>query len=158
PRVVVQTLGLQLGILQGGYNPFPAQLLGSAPFAGSVDYTDGYVLQLRDNVSFAARNHLIKTGVEGRPQPPFHLKPITGDTYGRFEFTGAYTGYDYADLLLGLPFRTNLDQVRSKVYSRHWEVGAYVQDDWKISPRLTVTPGLRFQHYGVPFEDNGLWY
>ena len=83
---------------------------------------------------------------------------ITGDTYGAFEFTGAFSGYDYADMLLGLPFRTNLDQVRSKVYSSHWEVGAYVQDDWKVNPRLTITPGLRFQHYGVPLEKNGLCY
>jgi hypothetical protein len=87
-------------------------LLGSAPFSGSVDYTDGYVLQLRDSISFFKRNHLIKTGVEIRQQRPYMHNAITGDTYGRFEFTGAFSGYDYADMLLGLPFRTNLDQVR----------------------------------------------
>src|SRR5207245_6380593 len=115
PRVVTQTLGNQLGFLGGSYNPFPAQLLGSAPFSGSVDYTDGYVHQIRDNISYNTGKHLVKAGFEVRKQRPSMLNGITGDTFGRFEFTGAFTGYDYADLLVGLPFRTNIDAIRSKV-------------------------------------------
>ncbi|MFN0165369.1 MAG: carboxypeptidase regulatory-like domain-containing protein [Bryobacteraceae bacterium] len=158
PRVVTQTLGNQLGFLGGSYNPFPAQLLGSAPFSGSVDYTDGYVHQFRDSISYNVGKHLLKAGVEVRKQRPSMLNGITGDTFGRFEFSGAFTGYDVGDLLLGLPFQTNIDAIRSKVEARQWEVGAFVQDDWKISRTLTITPGLRFQHYGVPYEANGIWY
>lgn len=158
PRVVTQTLGSQLGILTGGYNPFPAQLLGSAPFSGSVDYEDGHVVQVRDNVSFNTGKHLFKTGVEVRKQIPHMLNGITGDSFGRFEFTGNFTGYDWADLLLGLPYTTNIDAIRSQVEARQWEIGAFVQDDWKVTPNFTITPGVRFQHYGVPYEANGIWY
>jgi hypothetical protein len=158
PRVVTQTLGAQQGILTGGYNPFPAQLLGSAPFAGSVDYEDGHVYQVRDNISFSTGKHLFKTGVEFRKQVPHMLNGITGDTFGRFEFTGNLSGYDWADLLLGLPYTTNIDAIRSQVEARHWEIGAFVQDDWKVTPNFTITPGLRFQHYGTPYEANGIWY
>jgi len=158
PRVVVQTLGSQLGILSGGYNPFPAQLLGSAPFSGSVDYEDGYVHQFRDNVSYIRGKHAFKTGIEVRLQRPSMLNAITGNTFGAFAFTGQFTGYDWADLLLGLPFSTGIDAVRSKVYAREWEIGAFIQDDWKVTPKLTLTPGVRFQHYGVPYEKNDTWY
>lgn len=159
PRVVVQTLGNQLGLLAGGYNPFPTQLLAAGNgFVGSVEYTDGHVVQARDNVSYSTGKHLIKTGLEVRQQRPNMNNAITGDTYGRFDYTGAFTGYDFGDLMLGLPFSSGIDAVRSRVEARHWEIGAYIQDDWKVTPKLTLTPGLRFQHYGVPFEKNGIWY
>jgi hypothetical protein len=96
-----------------------------APVAGSADYTHGYVHQFRDNVPYNVGPHLFKTGVEVRRQQPYELNRVTGDTFGRFQFTGDFTGYDYADLLLGLPLRTNIDAIRPKVEARDWEIGAF---------------------------------
>jgi len=31
-----------------------------------------------------------------------------------------------------------------------WETSLFAQDEWHITPRLTVTPGIRFEHSGVP--------
>ena len=31
----------------------------------------------------------------------------------------------------------------------------YVQDQWKVTPRLTITAGVRYVHLGVPYEENG---
>jgi hypothetical protein len=31
-----------------------------------------------------------------------------------------------------------------------WETSLFAQDEWHISPKLTVSPGLRFEHSGVP--------
>ena len=42
---------------------------------------------------------------------------------------------------------------------RKWkgtEVGLFVQDDWRISDRLTVTLGLRWDYYSVPQEFSGV--
>ena len=33
---------------------------------------------------------------------------------------------------------------------------AFFKDDWKMTPRLTWNLGLRYEYYGVPFENKGL--
>ncbi len=38
---------------------------------------------------------------------------------------------------------------------RYWETEAYFMDTWKIRPDFTLTYGLRYQYYSVPYEVNG---
>jgi hypothetical protein len=33
---------------------------------------------------------------------------------------------------------------------RYNDVGAFIQDTWKLSPRLTLSPGLRYEYFGAP--------
>ncbi len=39
---------------------------------------------------------------------------------------------------------------------RYYETETYLQDSWKTAPNLTLTYGLRYQYYGVPYEVHGL--
>ncbi|SNT35324.1 Carboxypeptidase regulatory-like domain-containing protein [Granulicella rosea] len=38
---------------------------------------------------------------------------------------------------------------------KNWEQEYYIQDQWKATPRLTITAGLRYTYLGVPYEKNG---
>ena len=39
---------------------------------------------------------------------------------------------------------------------RYYETETYFQDTWRMRPDLTLTAGLRYQYYSVPYETNGL--
>src|SRR6185295_10002652 len=46
-----------------------------------------------------------------------------------------------------------------KLKERYWhanELSAFFKDEWKLRPRLTMTLGLKWEWYGVPYESNGL--
>jgi hypothetical protein len=76
---------------------------------------------------------------------------------GLFGFGGNETGYSFASFLMGLPNSTQSAEGLPLTFpvSNRW--GAYVHDDWKVSPRLTLNVGLRFDYVGVPFDTKGLW-
>lgn len=38
---------------------------------------------------------------------------------------------------------------------RHRNHSFFIADDWKVTPYLTLTAGLRYEYFGVPFEANG---
>ena len=58
-------------------------------------------------------------------------------------FTGAETGSDFADFLLGIP--SSYSQGDSLAfYLRDKYVGIYAQDSWRVTPHLTLNYGLRW--------------
>jgi hypothetical protein len=67
-------------------------------------------------------------------------------TNGQFSFNGQSTGLGLADFMLG---RVSNFVQGNPVYDfdRNDYVGAYVQDEWKIRPNLTLNAGLRWEPY-----------
>jgi outer membrane receptor protein involved in Fe transport len=59
--------------------------------------------------------------------------------------------------LLGLPDNTLSPEGEPLTYPRATRLGAYVNDDWKVTPRLTMNFGLRWDYIGVPSDAKGLW-
>ncbi len=61
---------------------------------------------------------------------------------GQMVFSGAYTGYGLADFLFGHPISSDIDVTR--FFSLHrYLADFYVQDTWRITPKLTLNYGLR---------------
>ncbi len=56
---------------------------------------------------------------------------------------GAGVGSNFASFLLGLPTGGNSPRNADGMYSQHY-AGFYFQDDWRITPKLTVNLGLRW--------------
>ncbi len=67
---------------------------------------------------------------------------------GRFASVGS--NWNYNGQLSVLPQGTGA----TRQY-RYWETEAYIQDSWKVNNALSLTYGLRYQYYSVPYETNG---
>jgi len=58
--------------------------------------------------------------------------------------TRGTTGNEFASFLLGAVDNGNMYVNNAVIGERTWYAGVYAQDDWKISPRLTVNLGVRW--------------
>ena len=66
---------------------------------------------------------------------------------------GGSSGNTFADLLTGGPMDYS-ESSKNAVNDMHYNLGeAYIQDSWKLKPRLTLDYGLRFSYFG-PWTDN----
>jgi hypothetical protein len=157
---LVQEFGLQ-GIV---WNP---EIAKGAPVFSFTNFeqigaTDLYqdpserIYQVTNNLTLTRSNHTIKTGVNlafnrGTNFPGGTSFPVL--QFGQFAFSGTYTGFDYSDFLLGIPQtagRANAIPLQSVV---NRDFAFYVQDDWKVTRRLTLNLGVRYE-YNPPYHDN----
>jgi hypothetical protein len=86
------------------------------------------------------------------------FRPQTVDVLGQqnargtFSFNGSLTGSDVADFLLGAPHSAAIAFGNADKSLRGHSVNAYLTDDWRINPTLTVNVGLRWE-YESPFTE-----
>lgn len=107
---------------------------------------------VRELLSWTRSHHYLKIGAEVSLEKNIHDTLL--NNYGTFSFTGsssARTGNALADFVLGLPVTMNQDAPIVK-YDNGWYYGLFVQDDWRIHPRLMINLGLRYD-IQTPFTD-----
>jgi len=109
----------------------------------------GNTFQWLDNFSKAVGTHTIKFGGE------FHYDQVNvhaiAQFNGSFLFLGNETGLDFADFLLGTPTQYNQSQLQP-FYGRNRYLGLYGQDSWRLTPRLTLNYGLRWDRIEPWYE------
>jgi Carboxypeptidase regulatory-like domain len=91
-------------------------------------------------VSWVHAGHELKFGAEIMSRRFSFFSP----TYpvGTMNFSGVYSGYGLADFLFGHPISSQIDI--TKFFNLHRNVYAfYVQDTWRVTPKLTLNYGLR---------------
>jgi len=110
-----------------------------------------------DALSWSAGRHVWKLGGELRTYRNYNGRVPEG-TYGNFSFNGTLSNHPYADFLLGLPFSSQrLDPLVDRV-QRSKELGLFVTDTFKVTSRLTVDYGLRWDYYTATTLEDGLQF
>jgi len=106
---------------------------------------------VNDNATIQFSKHTLQFGAEFYRRRQDFIS-VNARNQGTFDFTGQLSGNAFADFILGLPFETEYQPLigESFIHQRHFST--YVQDDWRILPRLTLNLGLRYEYSG-PFSD-----
>jgi len=74
---------------------------------------------------------------------------------GNFTFTGAAAGYDFAGFLLGVPDLSSIAFGNADKYFRSTNYDAYFNDEWHMSPGLTLNVGMRWEYWSPMTEKYG---
>jgi hypothetical protein len=98
-----------------------------------------------DTLSFQKGRHFLKFGGE---------VDYRGVTFGQarapraqFTFDGTYTGSSVADFMLGYIRSDNINPTHTNTDLYDYWYAGFANDDWKITPRLTITLGLRYDYF-----------
>lgn len=110
---------------------------GYSPFQGGTN-----VFHYEDSLDMIRGNHDIKIGGEFRAMQMNVL--ASGFQDGYWIFTGAWSGADMADFMLGLPSLAIHDQAfNGPITGRRWKnYRPYIEDDWRVTKDLTVNLGV----------------
>jgi hypothetical protein len=113
------------------------------------------VIDFIDQVSYLRGKHAFKFGGELRRDQVHQATFRAGRGRVRFEGGEAFaTSTPLEDFLAGTPSRATFlagDPTRNIT---QWLYAGYVQDDWRITPRVTLNLGFRYELQGVPTEAN----
>ena len=103
-----------------------------------------------DNFSWNIGKHSLKIGGEYRRLRYNQIGAVV--PRGRFSWNGQYTGEPMADFLLG-HFSNSEGQLGAPIANfRNNYIAGFIQDAWKVTPKLTLNLGLRWE-YESPFMD-----
>jgi hypothetical protein len=135
------------------------QQIGSPPNTAS-DFNTG-VTEVADTLTWVRGRHTLKVGSDWRwerlnvVQPPSPTGSFTFNALGSDLPGVANTGTPLASFLLGLVQTFSIDLQQAPIQERAQFQEYFVQDDWKVSDRLTVNPGLRYTLNFPSTEING---
>ena len=136
--------GLTLFAPTGGY-----RRVGDPRYAPTI--LTSQERQITDVLTLVHNRHTIKVGGELR-WSQFNISQEAAPR-GQFGFNGRYSGSPLSDMLLGMPNRANISTVIG-LYNRQHVPSLFVQDDWKVTPRLTLNLGLRYDYFSPIVEAN----
>jgi hypothetical protein len=110
-----------------------------------------------DQVSYLHGKHAFKFGGEVRRDLVHQATFRAGRGRIRFQGDGAFAGSTpLEDFLAGDPSQATFlagDPTRN---ISQWLYAGYMQDDWRIAPRITLNLGLRYEYQAVPTEAHNL--
>lgn len=142
------------------FDPVPGlNAVGEFSFGPGGQITGDHIYQSIVNFSKVVSQHNIKTGFTYNWRQFFTntSNPMNGgadfdQTMTNLAANSRNTGHSYASMLLGVPSTIRRGQGNTTTDSRINNLAAYVQDDWRISSKLTLNIGLRYEYTQPAYE------
>jgi hypothetical protein len=130
----------------------PGGFEAGGPTAGL--YANKYMPSFSDTFAKVVNTHTIKAGFFW--EWIRNAQPASNDSNGQWQFVAQNTDYttgdSYADEVLGIASHydeTSFNRINDIAYNTY---EAFVQDDWKVTKRLTINYGIRITHF-QPWAD-----
>ncbi len=136
---------------------------GWRPWAGNsrpgATWNENYRFTFQDDLSWTKGRHNLKFGVfterDSKTEPGSATYAGVYD-FGHSSDNPLSTGNGFANALLG-NFTTYTERTnRIDQENLHWQTDAYAQDNWRITPRVTLDYGLRMTHAGAVYESRDM--
>ncbi len=105
-----------------------------------------YSFEVMDHVNYILGSHTIQFG-GGYDRETKTQNNNSPNNNGTFTFNGSVTGDALADFLLGRPFQYTESSTHLTGTAEFNDPSLYVQDRFRVHPRLTVTYGVRWEYF-----------
>lgn len=116
-----------------------------------------------DNLLWLHGKHQFNIGVQATRYQQNYLNAGNVGFNGQFTYSGIFSsnpsatngpGYGPADFVLDRSSNVQLASPLGNVGNRQWRIAGYFQDDYKVTPRLTLNLGLRYEYDQPWYEQN----
>jgi outer membrane receptor protein involved in Fe transport len=150
----ISKVGLQLPTyIPGRPNVLIPSLGRFGGWFGPLASTDA-TYQLTEGANLIRGKHALSFGGEYRRM---HQNPqFDYYTRGIFGFYGGFSGSDFGDFLLGTPSLVYYAPPVGKVNTSYYQISGYFQDNWRVTPSLTLNLGLRYEFTSWPIEKHNV--
>jgi len=153
-------------VINDGNRPFTARetglpLITAGAFRqiGDRDGGNGFDFnnqhQFNDNVTISHGAHNLKMGLDFTRVALY--RGAANVARGDITFSDDIANNGFAAFLLGVPSASNSPEGLPLTDSRQNRWAAYFLDDWKVTQRLTLNLGIRWEYNSVATDIKGLW-
>lgn len=108
--------------------------------------------QILDTASYVRDRHLMKFGFDLRFVQQNAFRDVQSRGFLTFSPFAQITGNALADLLLGAPLFTGGARVDNAQHLRTQSYNFFFNDSWRVTPRLTLNAGLRYEYNSPPVD------